>query len=132
VPICSGADGVNFLVMRIASCQSRCERDEGSDDGGGLLNVLVVAGPAAEEVAEYIVFAAEAVGPITLFEAAHTSDSFFDPAMVLFKSIIQTDARSRDFGIALVSFVLLTVWRAPPLLVVIISALGGIALAEVG
>jgi hypothetical protein len=34
-----------------------------------------------------------------------------------------------DFGIVLVGFVLLTVWRAPPLLVVIISALGGIALA---
>jgi chromate transporter len=34
-----------------------------------------------------------------------------------------------DFGIALVGFVLLTVWRAPPLVVVIISALGGIALA---
>jgi chromate transporter len=33
-----------------------------------------------------------------------------------------------DFGIALVGFVLLTVWRAPPLVVVIISALGGIAL----
>jgi chromate transporter len=36
----------------------------------------------------------------------------------------------RDFGIALVGFVLLTVWRAPPLVVVIISALGGIALAQ--
>jgi chromate transporter len=35
-----------------------------------------------------------------------------------------------DFGVALVGFVLLTVWRAPPLVVVIISALGGIALAE--
>jgi len=34
-----------------------------------------------------------------------------------------------DFGIALVGFVLLTVWRAPPLLVVLISAAGGIALA---
>ena len=34
-----------------------------------------------------------------------------------------------DFGIALVGFVLLTAWRAPPLLVVIVSALGGIALA---
>ena len=34
-----------------------------------------------------------------------------------------------DFGIALVGFVLLTVWRAPPLLVVVVSALGGIALA---
>jgi chromate transporter len=37
-----------------------------------------------------------------------------------------------DFGIALVGFVLLTVWRAPPLLVVAISALAGIALAMVG
>jgi chromate transporter len=35
-----------------------------------------------------------------------------------------------DFGIALVGFVLLAVWRAPPLLVVLISALGGIALGE--
>jgi chromate transporter len=34
-----------------------------------------------------------------------------------------------DFGVAFVGFVLLTVWRAPPLLVVIISALGGVALA---
>jgi chromate transporter len=34
-----------------------------------------------------------------------------------------------DFGIALVGFVLLTVWRAPPLLVVVVSALAGIALA---
>jgi chromate transporter len=35
-----------------------------------------------------------------------------------------------DFAIALVGFVLLTVWRAPPFLVVIVSALGGIALAQ--
>ena len=35
-----------------------------------------------------------------------------------------------DFGIALVGFVLLTVWRAPPLVVVIVSALGGIAVAQ--
>ena len=34
-----------------------------------------------------------------------------------------------DFGIALLGFVLLTVWRAPPLLVVVVSALAGIALA---
>jgi chromate transporter len=34
-----------------------------------------------------------------------------------------------DFGIALAGFVLLTAWRAPPLLVVLSSALGGIALA---
>jgi chromate transporter len=35
----------------------------------------------------------------------------------------------RDFGIALVGFVLLTAWRAPPLLVVVTSALAGAALA---
>jgi len=34
-----------------------------------------------------------------------------------------------DFGLALVGFVLLSAWRTPPLLVVIISALGAIALA---
>jgi chromate transporter len=34
-----------------------------------------------------------------------------------------------DFGIALVGFVLLTVWQMPPLVVVAISAIGGIGLA---
>lgn len=35
-----------------------------------------------------------------------------------------------DFGLALAGFVLLTAWRAPPLLVVVLGALGGIALAQ--
>ena len=35
-----------------------------------------------------------------------------------------------DFGIALAGFVLLTAWRAPPFLVVALSALGGIGLAH--
>jgi chromate transporter len=35
-----------------------------------------------------------------------------------------------DFAVALLGFVLLTVWRAPPLLVVLVSALGGVALAQ--
>jgi chromate transporter len=34
-----------------------------------------------------------------------------------------------DFGIALTGFVLLTVWRAPPLVVVITGAIGGVLLA---
>jgi len=34
-----------------------------------------------------------------------------------------------DFGVALVGFALLTVWRVPPLFVVIVSAVGGVALA---
>lgn len=37
-----------------------------------------------------------------------------------------------DFGLALIGFVLLTVWQAPPLLVVAVSALGGIVLAIAG
>jgi chromate transporter len=37
-----------------------------------------------------------------------------------------------DFGLALGGFVLLTVWRAPPLVVVVIGALGGICLARAG
>ncbi len=36
---------------------------------------------------------------------------------------------SGDFGLALVAFVLLTRWGAPPLVVVVVSALGGAALA---
>ena len=36
-----------------------------------------------------------------------------------------------DFGVALLGFVLLTVWRTPPLLVVVLGALGGMALALV-
>ena len=35
-----------------------------------------------------------------------------------------------DFALALLGFILLTVWRLPPLAVVIISALGGVALAS--
>ena len=34
-----------------------------------------------------------------------------------------------DFGVALIGFVLLVAWRAPPLLVVAISALAGIGIA---
>jgi chromate transporter len=34
-----------------------------------------------------------------------------------------------DFALTLIGFVLLTAWRAPPILVVILGALGGIALA---
>jgi chromate transporter len=34
-----------------------------------------------------------------------------------------------DFGVVLVGFVLLIAWRAPPILVVILSALGGMVLA---
>jgi chromate transporter len=41
-------------------------------------------------------------------------------------SAVKTPA---DFGLALTGFVLLTVWRAPPLLVVVIGALGGMGLA---
>jgi chromate transporter len=37
-----------------------------------------------------------------------------------------------DFGIALAGFVLLTVWRAPPLVVVIAGALGGVVLSQAG
>jgi len=37
-----------------------------------------------------------------------------------------------DFGVALAGFVLLTVWGAPPLVVVVFSALAGMALAIIG
>lgn len=37
-----------------------------------------------------------------------------------------------DFALALLGFVLLVIWRAPPLVVVILGALGGIALGAAG
>jgi chromate transporter len=35
-----------------------------------------------------------------------------------------------DFSVALIGFILLIMWRAPPLLVVVIGALAGVALAQ--
>jgi chromate transporter len=50
----------------------------------------------------------------------------------LYNPVWTTSVRTPgDFGIALVGFVLLTVWRAPPLLVVTVSAVGGMTLAMI-
>jgi chromate transporter len=49
--------------------------------------------------------------------------AFYNP---VWTTSVKTPA---DFAIALVGFVLLVAWRAPPLLVVVVSALGGIVLA---
>ncbi|MDE5462200.1 chromate efflux transporter [Bradyrhizobium sp. CSS354] len=47
----------------------------------------------------------------------------------LYNPVWTTSVKSGgDFGIALVGFVLLTAWRSPPLIVVAISALGGVLL----
>jgi chromate transporter len=47
----------------------------------------------------------------------------------VFTSTVKTPA---DFAVALVGFVLLIAWRAPPLVVVIVSACGGMALSMAG
>jgi chromate transporter len=48
----------------------------------------------------------------------------------LYNPVWVTSVRTpADFAVALVGFVLLVVWRAPPLLVVAVGAIGGIALA---
>ncbi|MGD0490471.1 MAG: chromate efflux transporter [Steroidobacteraceae bacterium] len=50
-------------------------------------------------------------------------------AAALYSPVWITSVKSaRDLGVAIIGFVLLTVWRAPPLLVVLLGALGGIAL----
>jgi chromate transporter len=50
----------------------------------------------------------------------------------LYNPIWTSSVRSApDFGIALAGFFLLTIWRAPPLVVVVPSALGGVALAQI-
>jgi hypothetical protein len=59
----------------------------------GCRNVLVVTAAAAEEVTEFIVLSAKSAGCIMLLEPAHTSDPSFDPAMILFKFIVQVHIR---------------------------------------
>jgi len=59
----------------------------------GCWNVLVVAGSASAEVVEFVMLTAEPVGRVMFLETAHTSDPPLDPAMVLFKPIVQIDAR---------------------------------------
>lgn len=52
-------------------------------------------------------------------------------AAALYNPVWTSSVRTpSDVGIALVGFVLLMVWRAPPLVVVVISALSGMALAQ--
>jgi chromate transporter len=51
--------------------------------------------------------------------------AFYNP---LWSGTVKTTG---DFSVALIGFILLTAWRAPPLLVVVIGALAGIALAQV-
>ena len=45
------------------------------------------------EVTQFIVLAAKTVGRTMLIEATHTLDPSFDPAMVLFQSIVQIHTR---------------------------------------
>ncbi len=50
----------------------------------------------------------------------------------LYNPVWTTSVKSGgDFAIALTGFVLLSVWRTPPLVVVIIGALGGLALSDI-
>jgi chromate transporter len=51
--------------------------------------------------------------------------AFYNP---LWSGTVKTTG---DFGVALIGFILLIAWRAPPLLFVVIGALAGIALAQV-
>ena len=67
-----------------ASCEA--EAAERGEDG------LVVTATRAEEVAEFAVLAAEAVGRIMVLEAAHVSDPPFDAAMVLLETVVQVGA----------------------------------------
>jgi hypothetical protein len=61
---------------------------------------MVVMGSTAEKVAEFIVLSAEPVCCVMLLEGAHTSDPSLDPVIVLFKSIVEIDARPVADGAA--------------------------------
>lgn len=53
-------------------------------------------------------------------------------AAALYSSVWTSAVKTRgDFAIALLGFILLTVWRTPPLVVVAVSAIGGIALTAI-
>ena len=97
----SGKEGLCVLQRFECELCASCDLHDADRDASmmeettapmGCWNVLVVAGSAAEEVAEFVMLAAEPVGCVMLLEAAHTSDPPLDPAMVLFKSIIQINA----------------------------------------
>ena len=57
----------------------------------GCWHALVVTGSTTEEVAEFIILSAKSGCYLMLLKAAHTSDASFDPAMVLFKTIVQVE-----------------------------------------
>jgi hypothetical protein len=80
-----------FETQGLPGANHRPEENETAS--AGCLNVLAVTGSAAGEVAEFVVLSAKSVCRLMLLEAAYASDASFDPAMVLFKSIVQLDAR---------------------------------------
>jgi len=65
-----------------------------------------------------------AMGGINAAVVGILGGAFYDP---VWTSTIKT---TEDFGVALTGFILLLMWRAPPLLVVVIGALAGIGLAH--
>ena len=70
------------------------QRDAGAFDSAGSAESggddLVVTASRAEEVAEFAVLFAEAVGGVMAREAAHTSDPALDAAMVLLKAVVKS------------------------------------------
>jgi hypothetical protein len=54
-------------------------------------DVLVVAGPEAKEVAEFVMASAEALRRTEALEAAHTSDAAFDAPVILLDNPIAND-----------------------------------------
>jgi hypothetical protein len=51
-------------------------------------NVLIVTGAGTQEVAEFIMLAAEAIRRVMILEAAHTSDAALDAAVVPFEPVV--------------------------------------------
>jgi hypothetical protein len=61
--------------------------ETGAAEGGG--DDLVVTKAGTKEIAELAMLSTEAAGCVVALEATHTSDPALDPAMVLFKTIVQ-------------------------------------------
>ena len=67
-------------------------------DGGGYN--LVVTATGTEEISEFTVLAAEAVGGLMTLEAAHTSVPALDAAMIPFEAVVQGSAGPMSDGLA--------------------------------
>jgi len=82
-----GRSGVSALPgLQYGECRRRITDVKEASAAGG--NMLAVASAGMEVVTQFIVASTEPCGRAEALEAAHTSDSTFDAAMILLRSVL--------------------------------------------